>query len=364
MAEAKSFFVSTVSHDIRTPLNSILGYAELLKLGISDPAEREQALGTIVASGNVLMALINDVLDLSKLEWGKMEIVPEPTDVVALVRETADAFKLRCEKKGIALKVEMGAIPPLKLDPQRIRQVLFNLLGNAVKFTDKGSVTVRVIWDEGRFALSIVDTGCGIAPENQGRLMSPYVQIQGAGSHEGTGLGLAICKQLALRMGGTLTLESTLGEGSTFTFEIPHVVRTRLSSSARSRMAPVGIVSKVRRILIVDDSPVNLKVLEAMLRRLGIADIVCASSGGEALALQRKDPADLVFTDLWMPEMDGSALVTNLRNQEQEMGRPPIPIYAVTADVEAMKNVAELGFTGVVLKPLTLAGLGRILEGR
>ena len=360
-AEAKSYFFSTVSHDIRTPLNAILGYTELLKLGIDDPQERAQALDAVVSSGNVLMELINDVLDLSKLESGKMEIEPEPTDVPTLVRETVSAFSLACEKKGVALVQDLGEMPPLQLDPQRIRQILFNLLGNAVKFTDDGAITVKISFQKGTFLLSVTDTGCGIASEDQENLMTPYVQIRGAGRTGGTGLGLAICKQLAARMGGELRLESEFGKGSTFTLELPDVAIAESLPATEDVPSEVSVAARERRVLIVDDSPINLKVLESMLRRLGFTQIVRAASGQSALDYLRTDSADLVLTDLWMPEMDGVSLAAAIRRAERGQNRPPMPIYAVTADVEIVKNAAELGFAGVILKPLSLKNLAQVL---
>ena len=361
-AEAKSYFFSTVSHDIRTPLNAILGYTELLKLGIDDPQERAQALDTIVSSGNVLMELINDVLDLSKLESGKMTIEPEPTNVAALVRETMAAFSLACEKKGVALALEMGKIPPLQLDPQRIRQILFNLLGNAVKFTDEGSITVKVSFEKRMFSLSVADTGCGIALEDQENLMTPYVQIRGAGRTGGTGLGLAISKQLAVRMGGELKLKSEYGRGSTFTLELPEVVVTEAPPEIGVEVEDLPVAALDRRVLIVDDSPINLKVLESMLRRLGFSDISRADSGQTALDYLQREKVDLVLTDLWMPEMDGVAFASAVRRQERALNRPQMPIYAVTADVEIVKNATELGFAGVILKPLSLKNLAHELS--
>lgn len=361
-AEAKSYFFSTVSHDIRTPLNAILGYTELLKLGIDDPEERMQAMDAVVSSGNVLMELINDVLDLSKLESGKMEIVPEPTDISALVRQTVSAFSLACEKKGIALVQKLGEMPPLLLDPQRIRQILFNLLGNAVKFTDAGTITVQASFADGTFSLGVTDTGCGIAEENQENLMTPYVQIHGSGRTGGTGLGLAISKQLAARMGGDLKLRSEFGKGSTFTLELPDVkVAGALPEMEEGEPLEHAAPAQTRRVLIVDDSPINLKVLGSMLRRIGFTDIVRADSGQAALDCLQTTTVDIVLTDLWMPEMDGVALASAIRRMERTQNRAPLPIYAVTADVEVVKNAPELGFAGVILKPLSLQDLSQQL---
>ena len=221
--KAKSYFFSSVSHDIRTPLNSIIGFSEMLQLGIDDPVERGKALDAIITSGQTLLELINDVLDISKLESGRMELHPVPTDIATLVDKVAASFEAAAARSSVRLYTEVGKMPFLKLDPQRIRQILFNLIGNAVKFTSKGSITVRASYDDGTFSLSVTDTGRGISEADIGKLMSPYVQLQEHDSTKGTGLGLAICKQLSAQMGGALEITSTVGKGSTFTLRIPHV---------------------------------------------------------------------------------------------------------------------------------------------
>ena len=374
VSEAKSLFLSTVSHDLRTPLNAIIGYSEMLNEGIADESERQRAVSTVYTSGKVLLELINDVLDFSKLDSGKMDIVPEPTDIPALARETAAAFDLQLARKGVRLELDMSEMPLLKLDPRRVRQVLFNLLGNAAKFTDRGSITVRICWIDQVFTMSVTDTGCGIPEEDKARLMQPFVQGRER-SGGGTGLGLAICKQLAERMGGKLLLASSLGVGSTFTLTIPIVKAAgdkaggsdSLSDGTASgsvQTAPSAAVPSKRpnRILIVDDSPVNLMVLGAMLSRLGFTDVVKAENGREALERLREGGVDLVFTDLWMPKMDGSQFIRVLRREESEAGRPHLPVYALTADVEALKEWSRLGFSGIMVKPVTKDALGKVLS--
>ncbi|MBR0056989.1 MAG: amino acid permease, partial [Kiritimatiellae bacterium] len=229
-ARAKSYFFSTVSHDIRTPLNAIIGFSEMLKAGLPSEAERAQALDSILVSGKTLLALINDVLDLSKIESGKMEISPEPTDVAALLRGVLDAFHASGAKPGVELRCRIGEMPPLMLDPQRIRQIVFNLMGNAVKFTEKGHVELRAAFlpakdaDGGRFRLEVEDTGCGISEDDLRNIGSAYVQVGSRKARNGgTGLGLAICRQLAVAMGGKLGVTSRLGAGTTFSLEIRRI---------------------------------------------------------------------------------------------------------------------------------------------
>ena len=365
--KAKSYFFSTVSHDIRTPLNSIIGFSEMLQLGIDDPEEREKALDAIITSGHTLLELINDVLDLSKLESGKMELHPVPTDVAALIDKVANSFNVATSRTSVPLRTEVAKMPFLKLDPQRIRQVLFNLIGNAVKFTAKGAITVRASYEGGTFTLSVSDTGCGISEENIKKLMSPYVQLQEHDSTKGTGLGLAICKQLATQMKGTLELDSALGEGSTFTLRIPNVEAftekeseayfSEHRSSHTETTLHEGIYEKT--ILVVDDQQLNRRILQTMLARLGIRNVLTAENGKDALeTLERVGNADIVLTDMTMPVMDGAALVREIRKSPR-FAR--IPVYVITADVEMQSQYKDLGVDELLIKPMTLEKLKELL---
>ena len=365
--KAKSYFFSTVSHDIRTPLNAIIGFSEMLQLGIDDPEEKEKALDAIITSGNTLLELINDVLDLSKLEAGKMELHPVPTDVAALIGKVATSFEAATSRLSVQLRSEVEKMPFLKLDPQRIRQILFNLIGNAVKFTAKGYVTVRASYADGTFTLAVSDTGCGIAPENIGKLMSPYVQLQAHDSTQGTGLGLAICKQLSKQMNGTLELESTLGRGSTFTLRIPNVQAfTEQESEAYFKehhphhtetRLDASILEK--RILVVDDQKLNQRILQTMLARLGIHQVPTAAHGKEALETMRSSGnVDIVLTDMSMPVMDGATLVREMR---KDPALAAIPVYVITADVEMQAEYQRLGFDDMLIKPVTLDRLKELL---
>ena len=365
--KAKSYFFSSVSHDIRTPLNSIIGFSEMMQLGIDDPEEREKALDAIITSGQTLLELINDVLDLSKLEAGKMELRPVPTDVASLVGKVTASFETAASGKSVRLRTEVGQMPFLKLDPQRIRQILFNLIGNAVKFTAKGSITVHAAYENGTFTLSVTDTGCGIAPENIGKLMSPYVQLQEHDSTQGTGLGLAICKQLATQMNGSLELRSTLGEGSTFTLRVPEVrafseqESEAYFSENRAPRTSLRLDESIleKRILVVDDQKLNQRILQTMLVRLGIHNVLSAGNGKEALAtLRSAGNVDIVLTDMSMPVMDGAALVREIRNSPQFAH---LPVYVITADVEMQNQYADMGFDDMLIKPITLDKLKELL---
>ena len=355
--QAKSLFFSSVSHDIRTPLNAIVGFSELLERGVDDEAERARCVSAIRSSGRVLARLVDDILDLSKLESGKLEIVEEPTDVPALVREVVAACEVVRARKSLLLETEIAEMPWVSVDPQRIRQILYNLLSNAYKYTDRGTVTVRLRWRDGTLELSVSDTGKGISPENVSRILQPFVQLVDRNHRDGTGLGLPICQKLAALMGGELKVDSEVGRGSTFSVTIPGV-RTVAPPAARPDRAPRP-ASVPLRVLVVDDSSVNRAVLKAMLARCGVAGVAIAENGREALAILEKDPAfDLVLTDLWMPEMDGRELVKAIR-ADAKLSR--LPVHLVTADVEARQQAESDGFTGVLLKPITLDKLQALL---
>ena len=377
---SKSFFFSTVSHDIRTPLNAIIGFSELLKNGIEDKEERKNALDAITTSGHTLLNLVNDVLDLSKLEAGKTVFISELTDFRRLACDILHSFAASVPGSSVALEANIAPLPLLYVDPHRIRQILFNLIGNAVKFTEQGKIVLTVTFEKntkdnpetGRLTISVSDTGRGIAPEELENILKPFVQAKnvGAAAGKGTGLGLPICCQLAERMGGKLTVESAVGKGSTFTVAFPNVrfsteeanpAETPAETPAASmsgRKSPLA--AKNPRILIVDDVPVNVRVIQAMLRRLGITDVISAGNGAEAIEVLEKDSEiNTVLTDMWMPVMDGEHLIREIRSREKWKD---LSVYAVTADVETQKTYRESGFSGILLKPVTIAQLQAVLE--
>ena len=351
--QAKSLFFSSVSHDIRTPLNAIIGFSELLEKGIMKEDERARCISSIRSSGNVLMRLVDDVLDLSKLESRKLEIVEEPTDIPTLAREVIAVCEVARQRKPLLLKTEIGEMPWVSVDPQRIRQILFNLLSNAYKYTDHGTITVRALWQDGTLSLSVADTGKGISEEDIARILQPFVQLADRNHRDGTGLGLPICQRLAALMGGKLEIASKVGEGSTFTVTIPNVKTVAPPAKHLEDCAHLGHTPS--RVLVVDDAPVNRAVLKAMLAKSGVAEVVMAQNGREALAvLEGNCDFDIVLSDLWMPEMDGYGLVNAIR-ADARFSR--LPVYLLTADVEARGQPEVSGFTGILLKPITLEKL-------
>ena len=370
---AKSYFFSTVSHDIRTPLNAIIGFSQMLKMGFKTQAERDQAVESILVSGKTLLCLINDILDLSKLEAGKMEVVPEPTPRGKLLKEIADSFRVAGRKPGLEVRASIpDNLPTLMLDPQRMRQIAFNLMGNASKFTHEGHIELRASFApssadpaEGLFRLDVEDTGCGISEKDLKRLATPYVQVGSRAARTGgTGLGLAICRQLAKAMGGDMEVTSVLGKGSTFSIVLP---KAKVAEPAAAEEAPAAPAAPVRprsglRILVADDQKLNRMLLKTMLGRMGDFEIVEAENGKEAFeTLRAGGPGrfDLVLTDRWMPEMDGEGLVDAIRAAPD---LADLKVYVLTADVEMRDTYADMGFTGFLLKPATFEALQAVVS--
>ena len=362
--KARSMFFSIVSHDIRTPLNAILGYSEHLQFGAKDKAEQDEALKQIRTNGATLLQLVNDVLDLAKMDSGQMALQLSPVRLARLTDEVFASFQLAAAAKGIKLVNRTAWVPALLLDEYRFRQILFNLVGNAVKFTERGSVTVSASYSWTDLELSVADTGCGIPPDMLARILDPFVQVQdpshAADRSGGTGLGLSICKRLVEAMGGKLIVESEQGSGSTFLVRIPGVASSEDGSQPHDDPRPTEMPGKLpKRVLVVDDSAVNRAVLTAHLRRAGVDAIDHAADGAEAIsqldaALKGGEPYDFVFSDLWMPNLNGLEFIEKLRADSRFA---KLPVYAVTADTEYGNDDRFGLFTGILLKPLTYGKL-------
>ena len=362
--KSRSTFFSIVSHDIRTPLNAILGYSELLQGGIKSQAEREEALKSIRLSGTTLLQLVNDVLDLAKIDAGKMTLHQEPVLLTQMTDEVFSSFWMAASGKGVKLVNRTEGVPTVLLDDHRFRQILFNLIGNAVKFTTQGNVTVSASYDGKNLEVAVSATGCGIPPDMLAHVLDPFVQVQDP-SHvadrvNGTGLGLSICRSLIEAMGGEFVVESELGKGSTFKARIPGIVVGKekpVSDAGHSSTATLKNLPK--HVLVVDDSTVNRKVLTALLKKAGIVSIGHACDGEEALseldsAIKAGTPYDFVFSDYWMPNMNGLEFIEKFR-ADSRFSR--IPVFAVTADTESRSDPRSNLFTGILLKPLTYAKL-------
>jgi len=374
--KAKSFFIASVSHEIRTPLNSVIGFAELLREGGVSKNQEKEYLDAISSSANALLMLINDVLDLSKLEANQMKIITAFTDFNALCREVMLIFTFRAQENSNKLVSDVpDDLPELDVDNIRIRQILINLLGNAVKFTKKGAITLHVSFtpdsdsaDTGTLKCSVSDTGIGISEEDQKKLMEPFVQLskmRGTNAvNNGTGLGLSISKRLATCMNGELTCTSRIGEGSTFTITLNSVRFRRKAAAEKPRhVKPVAetIARDVKtiRIMVVDDVPMNLRVAKALFKKIGFENIVTAGSGKEALEILEKQPIDLILSDMWMPEMNGAQLSAAVKTDPRFSH---ISIVAQTADVETSGNFDMSHFDAIILKPLTGEKLSNMVK--
>ena len=371
-AKAKAYFFSTISHDVRTPLNAIVGFSQMLKLGFKTKKESDDALDSILASSKALLGLINDILDLSRCDVGKAEVAHTPTDCHALMHEIVESFRAATSNPKLTIRDNIAEMPVVLIDHMRLRHVIFNLMANAVKFTEKGFIELRARFDvlernapTGTLRIEVEDTGVGISAEDQKHIDSPYEQTSSTKSRNGgTGFGLAVGRQFVEAMGGKLTVKSATGKGSTFYIDIPgvHVVP---KEAAHEIAAPVHTVeaelAAKPRLLLVDDSKMNLSVLKALVKRLGNFEMETAMDGKEALErLKRTDMPefDVVLTDMWMPEMDGEGLAKAIREDDR---LAKLPVYVITADVELSDTYGDKGFDDILLKPVTMDGLRSLL---
>jgi signal transduction histidine kinase/ActR/RegA family two-component response regulator len=356
-SEAKSAFLAMMSHELRTPMNGVLGLAHALRGARLEP-RHARYLEMIEKSGQGLMTILNDILDLSKIEAGKLELDVAPFDLRDLVDQVGVMWSETARDKGLALNLEIDPATPEWVlgDVARVRQILLNLISNALKFTDAGAVTVRVSPSEGSIALSVSDTGVGMTAEQRGRLFSPFVQGDRSIARRfgGTGLGLTICRHLADLMGGDVAVESAPGEGSTFTVTLPLAVAQSpapLEPEESERLDFDGV-----RVLVVDDNAVNQMVARAILEAAGVS-VATADDGRAALERLNAEPCNLVLMDVHMPVMDGIEAVRRFR--AGAAGRADMPIIALTADAmvgDAERLMAQ-GFDDAHPKPIRPAEL-------
>lgn len=358
--QAKSDFLAMVSHEIRTPLNGVIGMSELLRES-TNPAQIEDYAHTIHDSANQLLAMINEILDFSKIEAGHLTLQTSPTALKPLIDSVVVLFAPRAKMKGLVFTVYVDSLVPewVMVDEGRLRQVLLNLIANAIKFTDQGEITLRVSSTVEQLLFEVIDTGCGLSEEQQARLFEPFQQADESVARRfgGTGLGLAICKRLIEAMQGRLGVNSIIGQGSTFWCEFPLIETDPVSSSLPSTPQRNFVDTT---LLLVEDNAVNRKVAVGLLSRLG-CDVVCAENGHDALMMAQSQQVDLVFMDIQLPDMDGLAVTRRLREQGGWLASVPIVAMTAGGAEDDRQRCLSAGMNDYITKPLSLSALSNVL---
>ncbi|MFY0618501.1 ATP-binding protein [Shimia sp.] len=368
-SEAKSVFLATMSHEIRTPLNGVMGLSELLQDSEKDPARRKM-LDMIVSSGHALLQVINDVLDLSKIEAGKAEFESQVFDARALCEEAVELFSAQAHRKGVELRFEVkpeNTSWMVKGASKAVRQMTLNLVNNAVKFTDEGSVTLKLEFGPDKVTdghmtghqirIAVSDTGIGISETALPYIFEQFSQADTSTTTRfgGTGLGLSIVKKLSDAMGADIHATSVLGWGSTFILDVPVIIQP---AAAPASAAVGGRKQFTGKVLVADDNEVNLLVAEKMLLKMGCS-VMKASNGKEAVTQQRSWHPDLILMDVRMPEMDGLEATRILREEGAINTDGPLPIVGLSANAltEHQQEGIEFGMNGYLTKPLRKVAL-------
>jgi signal transduction histidine kinase/CheY-like chemotaxis protein len=368
--QAKSILLANMSHEIRTPMTGVVGFANLLS-GTGLTAEQREYVDGIRSSGEALLTLINDILDFSKIEAGRLEMESRPFDLRSAIEKAVAIFTARVREKGLRLAVTIDPRVPSVIagDAGRLRQILINLLGNAVKFTEHGEVSLTVTacdapgkWH--RISFVVRDTGPGIAPEHQQRIFDSFSQVDPSITRKygGTGLGLAISRSLAEQMGGNLRVESQVGQGAAFSFsilaetaELPKSERPpTLSREAAADLPPL-------RVIVTDDNPVNRKVAVSLLKLLGY-QAASAADARDLLGKLESTPYDVVFMDVQMPEMDGLEATRRIRIDMPADRQPHIVAMTAAAFPEDRNRCLEAGMDDYISKPASLEELTAVLR--
>jgi len=370
--KAKSEFLANMSHEIRTPMNAVLGYTELLSSLLTEQTQKNY-IESIKSSGRSLLTLINDILDLSKIEAGRLELEYDYIDSSFFFKEFERIFALKASEKGIKFIVEIASGTPASIyvDEPRLRQIVFNLIGNAIKFTHYGHVRLYVYTENPQTILynkeksdefidlliDVEDTGIGLSKEIREEIFDPFIQARDQKNIGGTGLGLAITRRLTLLMNGSISLKSELGKGSTFTVKIPEIAfkRDLINTKTTVQIDPSCIIFEPAKILIVDDIELNRRFIKDTLKNTQIA-VYEADDGYKALKMLKKIVPDLIISDIRMPNMDGFELLKRLKTKKK---LKEIPVLAYSASVlkDQKERIYQSKFVGLLTKPLNISEL-------
>jgi signal transduction histidine kinase/CheY-like chemotaxis protein len=363
----KSTFLANISHEIRTPLNAIIGFSEILSSEMTNP-EYMQFAQSIRQSGNSLLTIINDILDYSYMESGRFRIKKSPEKIQDLFAEIQTIFWQSAEKKGLELKINCkDEMPSVMIDTAHFRQVLINLIGNALKFTDEGQVLLELVCKGSPkpgycgFNITVSDTGIGIPPDELEKIFYAFEQGKNNKylSEQGTGLGLSISKRIVEELGGTIRVESEVGKGTSFIVELPEVEIASPSEEppVQNENNPVHWDFERRAVLIVDDIAINRKVLTKQLEKMNL-DVTAACSGEEALKLVLTKAFDLFIFDLRMPTMDGEELAQNIKAIHDFSNRP---IICITASMNPEEKYRLKDFDAVLFKPSSYKQIAEVI---
>ena len=350
---AKSRFLANMSHEIRTPLNGVIGMAQIMA-GDALEGRQKARLEILDRSAHTLLDLINQILDLSRIEEGQLEIVPQPIDADALVHEVTETLRPLAESKGLTFHVVSTGLRWVSADPVRLRQILFNLLSNAIKFTAEGQVALDVARTDAGAVFRVSDTGRGIPADQIGQLFTRFAQIEAAAvdRRDGAGLGLSIVATLVELMGGRIEVESEAGEGAIFVVTLP---LTPAQPVKAGEDAPDAEPERALRVLVAEDHPVNEQVIRGLLGQVGI-EVEIVDDGLQAVEATQTRDWDLILMDVQMPNMDGPTATRTIRQREADQGLVRTPIIALTANamVEQVESYLAAGMDAVVSKPVDL----------
>ena len=374
-SRAKSAFLATMSHEIRTPIHAMLGYIELLQRSLLQDGQRQQ-LAIVDEATRSLLGLLDDILDFSRIEAGKMSVSREPVDVQALLRRNQSVWSMAATRGGLELIVDsrLPAQRPVLIDPVRTQQILVNLMSNAIKFTRSGSVRIEADWrpdtatEAGELRFVVTDTGIGIPASVQARIFDPFEQEDAETTRRfgGSGLGLAICRRLAALLGGTLELRSEVGRGTRVLVRLPAPAASMVSEPAAEAPRADAAADAARgelAVLVVEDNETSRALLVCQLEQLGV-HATAVADGLSALAEWPRRSYDLILTDCHMPGLDGFELTRSIRRMERQLGSAEVPVIAFTADAfrETEQACLSAGMNDYLAKPVSIAALESVIR--